>query len=243
MAMRPAASASHVDVAVIDAIRSFHTQNDRWQLADALEAQIPSGTSGVGGVTFGDIIDAANKEGVLGKLSIKTLNLYRDTAVRWPINKRVANVSFSAHREAQALTGTVDDRADLLRDAVKNEGSPDKVTVASVRAAIRGTKGKPATTQPSGTIKGKASLGDLLKGGPDMIKAIGPNTPADELDKLHAGLTKVIAHVEKLRAKAAQRAAAASNKKGNGSNAPTPIATARKAAAPPKGGVGDLRGL
>ena len=230
---------------VVDAIRSFQSQNDLWQLADALAAKIPNGTTGVDDVSFGDIIEAATKEGVLGKLSAKTLQLYRDTSVRWPSTNRVPGVSFSAHREAQAMAGDVDAKTKLLADLVKSSGGADKVSIASVRAQVRKTQGKqaPAGNAPSGSIKNKGlSLNDLMNGGSEMIKAIHSNTPSDELDKLQAGLTKVLAHVERLRSKAAQRAAKSSPKApSSSSNAPTPISAAKRAA--PKGGAGDLRGL
>src|SRR5262245_745493 len=83
---------------VIDAMRDVQTEGDRWHLAEALVAMLPQGSNG-----FQEIIDQASAEGVVGKLSANTLRLYRDTANRWPANRRVANVSFSAHREAMLL--------------------------------------------------------------------------------------------------------------------------------------------
>src|SRR5215472_10648050 len=94
---------------VIEAMRSIHSESDRWHLAEALFKKIPSGLQG-----FQEIIDKASAEGVAGNLSVNTLRLYRDTASRWPANKRVADVSFSGHREVMALPGTVDGQAKLL---------------------------------------------------------------------------------------------------------------------------------
>ena len=237
MAVAPRALAVHD---VIDAMRSIQSESDRWHLADALARQIPNGTK-EGSVSFATIIDEATKEGVVGKLNATTLRLYRDSANRWPSDKRLPGVSFSAHRAAESLQGGVDQQAKMLEDLVKKEGGAAKVTVAVVRRRIRAAQGGTVPTPAASTSKRAIEvLGDLMKGAPELIGAIGVNTASDELDKLHAGLTKAIAHVERLRAKAAQRATKA--KAANGP-APTPITSAKKAATPQRGGAGDLRGL
>jgi hypothetical protein len=248
MAMRPAVSDPSKGIdQVVDAIRSFQSQNDLWQLADALAKQIPNGTT-AGGVSFGDIIDAANKEGVLGKLSAKSLQLYRDSALRWPADKRVAGVSFSAHREAQSLEGSVDDQVIFLGELIKNTpGGAAKVSVASVRAAVRVKQGKTATRPSAATNQQTIKvLDDLKAGAKELIATITSATSASDLDKLHAGLTKAISHVDTLRSRAAKAAALKASKASGGSRAtnnPTPIASAKKAAGPIGGKRGDLRGL
>lgn len=221
---------------VIDKMRDIQTEGDRWELAEALKGMIPQGSNG-----FSEIIDKATSEGVVGNLSANTLRLYRDTATRWPSTKRVANVSFSAHREAMALP-TIDSAAKMLGDLAKTQGA-SKVTVASVRKAVAIKNGRqPTAAQAAGTTTHAKNLDvirDLTSGGSELIKAIGAESDTDKLDKMHAGLNKVIAHVERLRAKAARASAkkATPEKKAtNGAKPSTPKATAKKSA-------GDMRDL
>lgn len=192
---------------VIDALRDVHTESDRWHLAEALRVLIPSGTNG-----FDKVIDEATQKGVAGKLSATTLRLYRDTAARWPVKSRVAGVSFSAHREAMvmiAADGTTTKAERLLQDASKAAGGPDKVTVAQVRRAAALKQGKPApasrgTATSTVTTKGMDVLNDLENGAPQLLAALA-GVDTSKLDKLHNGLSKALARVEQLRAKA-QRA-------------------------------------
>lgn len=218
--------------AVLDAMANLQTESDRWHLAEALWQQIPTGVQG-----FGEIVDAATAAGVAGQLSANTLRLYRDTAVRWPSAKRVAKVSFSAHREAMVIQ-PLDDAVKMLEGLAKNLG-PDKVTVASVRKAIAVQQGKPVPGTANGSkAKTQTSaevLADLSKGGTELISTIGSALSSDELDKIHAGLTKVIAHVERLRAKAARAAKP---------KATAAVPTVKATPANGKGKVqGDLRNL
>ena len=233
---------------VIEAMRSIQTESDRWRLAEALFAEIPAGGGG-----FSDIIDAATNAHVDGGLTATTLRLYRDTASRWPSDKRVPNVSFSAHREAMVMP-TIDEGAKLLEDLVKTQGGPGKVTVASVRKAIAVKQGKVSAAPTHGPVASPSTasaLNDLKTGGKELIHAIASDTEGDDLDKLQAGLSKVIAHVEQLRARAARKAATAKAKAtaptdkqiagrvaAAGQNARTRATTASK-----KGSQGDLRGL
>jgi hypothetical protein len=225
---------------VIEAMRSIQTEGDRWRLAEALHAQIPSGLEG-----FADIIDAATTAGVLGKLSFNTLRLYRDTAARWPADLRVPNVSFSAHRTA--MTIDIKAASKLLHALARQKGAGG-VTVDEVRRAIAVQQGKPITATSAAdkaTAAAKIEIvADIKAGAPQLIASIGPDTGPDDLDKLHAGLTKAIAHVERLRAKAARKAASASKAT---KSVATSSATARKAAASTTKTSarrrGDLRGL
>jgi hypothetical protein len=225
---------------VIDAMRSIQTEGDRWHLAESLAVLVPSGVSG-----FGDVIDKASKEGVVGKLSVTTLRLYRDTALRWPADKRVPNVGFSAHREAIRNIDNATEAARILRDVAKTQGA-SKVTVSAVRKAVAIKQGKAVATAPKPTAtatKAVDVLRDLENGGSDLIAAISGGTDADTLDKLHSGLTKAIAHVERLRAKATQKAAAAKGKaQGTPRESAAAKPAAKKAAATSKA-QGDLRGL
>jgi hypothetical protein len=216
--------------AVIDKIRNLHDEHDRWLLAEELCKQIPKG-----GVGFSAIIAKANEEGVAGKLKEKTLQLYRDTAIRWPADKRVKGVTFTAHREAMAV-GDAAKASKLLTGLVKQHGA-SKVTSTLVRDAVRTAQGKAKPVK-----KGKANtptfdvLADVKHGASQLIAAIGSDTDADALDKLHAGLTKAIAHVEKLRVKAARKAAP---------KAAAPVAkqAAKKAATSNGRRAGDMRGI
>lgn len=233
--------------AVIDAMRSIQSEGDRWRLAEALVTEIPAGNDG-----FAEIIDQATAAQVAGSLSANTLRLYRDTANRWPADKRVANVSFSAHREVMVLD-TMTQRTKMLNDLAKNLG-PSKVTVAAVRKAVAVSQGKaPAAAASANGSASKATLdvlADVMAGSPELIKAVGSSTSADDLDKLQAGLNKALAHVDRLRAKANAKAAAAAKAaarpaaktpakpaaRPSGSKAPARKTPARKA-------QGDLRGL
>jgi hypothetical protein len=217
---------------VIEAMREIHTESDRWHLAEALHHRIPQGLKG-----FQEILDKANSEGVAGGLSVNTLRLYRDTAGRWPADKRVAEVSFSAHREVMALpNSSVDAQAKLLRDLVRSQGV-GKVTVASVRKAVQVKSGKtPASRGKSQPAAGAATtqaavqmvniLDDIMSGSPKLIAMIGATTSGSELNKLESGLNKAIAHVQALKMKAARKQASA-KKVAAASQKVTPISTAK----------------
>jgi hypothetical protein len=225
---------------VLDRMRDVQTEGDRWELAEALKVLVPNGTS-----EFVRIIDLATKEGVVGNLSANTLRLYRDTAARWPKSQRVENVSFSAHREAMALPGAIDGAARMLADIAKTQGA-GKVTVASVRKAVAIKQGKKPTARQSGgrsnatgTPPSFDALNDLERNrGAGLVSAIGNETNGDRLDRLNAGLTKVIAHVEKLRAKAAAKSKTPTK-------STTPPASKPKVGTKPvaKKAAGDMRGL
>jgi hypothetical protein len=219
---------------VIDAMRSLQTEGDRWNLAEKLLVLVPRGNNG-----FGDVLDLAAKAGVKGKFKPDTLRLYRDTAHRWPADQRVDNVSFSAHREAMVLND-VNSQVRTLNDLVKTHGA-SAVTVKRVREAVRIKQGKPAPKSKDDKSVAFDALADLQKGAPNIIAAITSSTTSDELDKLHAGLTKALGHVERLRTKAARKAQAAAKKAATPAKASgavkkaTPGAKARAA--------GDTRGL
>lgn len=233
---------------VIDAMRSIQNESDRWRLAEALAAQIPAGSATD---EFKQIVDDAVDAGVVGGLSVTTLRLYRDTANRWPADKRVPNVSFSAHREAMPLED-VDAAAKMLADLVKTLGA-DKVTVSSVRRAVAVAKNRPlpdAKADAAAAVRVDRTtaqvLADIAAGAPQLISAIDGTM---ELDRLHAGLNKALAHVEKLRTKAAAKAKRPAAKaparkpapKAPAAGAKAPAATPRKRT--PRKPTGDFRGL
>jgi hypothetical protein len=227
---------------VLDKMRDVQTEGDRWELAEALAAAIPKGAGG-----FQVIIDEATQEGVLGNLRVNTLRLYRDTAQRWPASKRVPNVSFSAHREAMVLIasdGNTSAAEKMLKDISKTLG-PNKVTVAQVRKNIAISQGKVPKSKASATQPSQKQVDLLLdlraNGGKELIAAIGNTTDTDLLDKLNASLTKVIAHVEKLRAKAA-RSKVAAKAKAPSTPAPTK-STAANGSKRPVAKRADMRGL
>jgi hypothetical protein len=223
--------------AVIESMRSVVTETDRWKLAEALQKAIPVGSSG-----FQEIVDKATAEGVLGGLTVNTLRLYRDTANRWPDpDKRIPNISFSAHREVMPL-GAADGRK-LLEDMVRTSG-PTSITVAEVRKNVKIKQGQtapprttPATPAP---MKGDV-LVDLQQGGSQLIAAIGNLQDGNQLDQLHAGLQKVIGHVEKLRAKVVRMANA--TKVRPATEPQKPAAQPQKSATEAARKVGDIRGL
>ena len=216
--------------AVVNKMRDLHDENDRWQLAEELFRQIPTGTAG-----FEQIIAKANEEGVAGKLTVSTLRQYRDAVSRWPSDQRVKGVTFTAHREAANLGDTAK-ASKLLTGLVKAHGA-NGVTVTRVREAVRVAQNKPVRPTTRGANKAPAfdALADLKDGAKKLIASIGSDTDADALDKLHAGLTKAIGHVERLRVKAARKAAPKA----------APVAKqAAKAAANGTGRkAGDMRGL
>lgn len=234
---------------VIDAMRSIQTESERWTLAEALRALVPTGVAG-----FSEVVDKATAEGVAGNLSANTLRLYRDTATRWPADKRVADVSFSAHREAMVLPSITEAQRTLT--ALAKQLGAGKVTVASVRKAVAVKQGKPVPGTPAGGKGngggGKAgssgptesqALADLKSGGKLLIEMIGQDTSEGDLDKLQAGLTKVIAHVERLRAKAARKQAAASKAAAKKGVANARAAVKKSSTPRTRKAQGDLRGL
>lgn len=230
---------------VIEAMRSVQTESDRWRLAEALMAAIPSG----GASDFAAIVDEAKDAGVLGGLSQKTLQLYRDAAKRWPADKRVPNVSFSAHRETMALEGDIAGRIKLLTTLVKSSGGADKVTVATVRKAVAVANGKtpkdaaaPADkAEVEATRTTAAVLADIMAGAPQLLSAINGHTTRDDLDKLHKGFAKALTHVERLQAKQAAAAKRLATRKPAAKAPAAKKAPARKPAA--RKPQGDLRGL
>jgi hypothetical protein len=228
---------------VIDAMREVQTESDRWRLAEALHAVLPTGSTG-----FERIEDEAAKRGVAA-LSATTLRLYRDTAARWPKGKRVDRLSFSSHREAMVLP-TIDDAREMLV-ALSDQLGPSKVTVSAVRRAIAAQtgNGKVPAAAPGANVTGRRvvqldALHDLKNGGPQLIAAITNETPADDLDRLQAGLSKVLAHVERHRARVAKSAAKAKAKTTTTTTTKTKTdnATGAKPAAR-RAKAGDLRGL
>lgn len=207
---------------VIDAMRSVSNEDELWNLSEVLLKHVPEGTHG-----FSDICDAAMKEG-LGGYSIHTLRLYRDTAKRWPANRRLKNVSYSAHREVmRSPSPSIDDWTKTLQDVYDNpdraSGGPNNVTVAAVRRAIANKSGRTAPVRAAGqgtTRKGSSVpssggpitnattvLSDLKNGGSQLIAVIKPDIDQSDLRKVRDGLNKVLHHVDGIEAKAAQRAA------------------------------------
>jgi hypothetical protein len=234
---------------VIDALRSVETEQERWQLADALAKQIPTGIRG-----FTEIVDAAKNAGVRGNLKPNTLRQYRDTSVRWPTKERVGGVSFTAHKAAQDAGSLADSKRVLEGILRKNAKTGAGVTVAEVKAAIAAKKGKPVVKGPGqGKKTGKAAtaaapvaqakaadiISDLVTNdGKLLIAAIPKDTPLAHLDKVITGLKKVLGHAERLQLQAQNKAAA--GKSGNKQNV-TPIK--RAPVAKKSGTAGNIRGL
>lgn len=223
---------------VIDSMRSIQTETDRWELAETLSKLLPSGSGG-----FTTILDRATAEGVSANLSVNTLRLYRDTANRWASDKRVPNVSFSAHREAMNL-GDIDKAAKLLTQMARTVGA-SKVTIADVRKQVsiqQGKKPKSAKATAAQTTANFDVVRDIENGAKELIAAIGNETDPDKLDRLISGLKKALGKVEALSAKAARaKASTKSAPKVTTPPASTPkVATASK---PASKKAGDMRGL
>ncbi len=228
---------------IIEALRELQTESDRWNLAERLFDRIPTGLNG-----FDVIVDAATAAGVAGKLKPNTLRLYRDTAARWPKADRIPNVSFSAHREAMVADGGTTGAVKVLTGLVKSEGGPDRVTVASVRRQIAVQKGKVPASAKAKNPTSIDVVKDLIDGAPKLIASIDSGVDVLDLDAIHKGLTKAITHVEKLRSRAAAKAAKAKAAK-------APVATNKPKAtangstttpakkAPAAKAAGDLRNL
>ena len=241
----PAIGGKNLD-AVIDAMTDIQTEADRWVLAECLTVLIPSGSSG-----FDKIVDRATTDGVAGGFKAATLRQYRDTDVRWPKEKRVDKVSFTAHREAISVDGGVDVAAKMLSDMAKGPGGPGKVSAAAVRKAVSLKNKRPSSrvnrTGPAGGSPGSApgggDLADVKAGGQKLIQEITAQMPLTELSEIKAGLGKILQHTERLIAKANQKAQAQAAKGGvTPAKAAPANADAPKAEAKEEVAVGDLRG-
>jgi hypothetical protein len=241
---------------IMDAMRDISNEGETWKLADALNARIPTGLTG-----FQEIIDEATSEGVLGTLKLNTLRLYRDTASRWPADKRVSGVSFSVHREmmvAKDSKGQVlslPEQIKMIGDVQKTLAAQGKtISVRSVREAIAVKQGKQTAAQKRATQAASTQqatpmsevLNDIKKGAPNLIGAISPTASESELDKFTAGFNKALAHVEKLRMKIARAKQASKAQKAAVPAAAAPAAKANgdgESKAAPAKRRGDLRGL
>jgi hypothetical protein len=207
------------------ALKDVQEENGLWALADAMVKENPSGDL----AWFGRFHEEAVAEGLEPK-SVHTLRMWRDTAAHWPVGKRFDGVSFSAHRETQDPT--------VMQKVVDSKGTPGAVTVTAVRNAQKAKSGK--IVAPKKSAAGFDAVADLEKGGKQLIAAIASSTSKDNLDRLHVGLSAVLAHVENLQVKAAR-----ASRKRNGSQATASAASsATKAKAAGKSQrAGDLRGL
>lgn len=191
---------------VCDAIRDVHDEASLWKLSDELVKIAPAGVESVERV-----VAQAEARGIPTK-SANTLRLYRDVAIRFPATERVELVSFSAHREAIAV-GDVKQARQILTELAKQHG-PAGVTVTTVKSAVEAFTGKAPTKK--GASKTQSSYASVFvdlstNSGKVFIAEIPKlvDTNNVTLDGLHTGLTKVLAEVEKLRAKAVQKSARA----------------------------------
>jgi hypothetical protein len=224
---------------ILDALGNLHDERDRWTLAEVLNTEAPQHA---GNVWFQNVVDAADSAGV-PSLSVTSLRQYRDTAARWPADKRVAGASFTAHREVQTLG--IEAGADLLRDLVGQHGAKG-VTTTLVRKAIMAKQGTTAAAKKAAPAS--VSFTDLLNGAPKLIAVIkAAGLDASALDKLHAGVSAVLAEVDGQRMRAARKGA-----KGARSAKPAarpavqavpPLAETEAVPAAANGAAGDLRGL
>jgi hypothetical protein len=233
---------------VFDALGHLHDEADRWTLAEALLAAAPQHASNQ---WFQQLVDDAEGAGI-PSLRVNTMRQYRDTAARWPKEKRVEHASFTAHREAQGVSN-IDDARKVLEDLITAHGAK-AVTAARVRAAVSAHLGKPAPAKKP--VVG-VNLTDLMAGGSKLIDVIkGAGLDSSSLDKLYVGLNATLIVVQDLQVKAARKAGAVAKAKG-GKVAPVQStklkeyeakAAEAKPVAPAADGekvreVGDLRGL
>jgi hypothetical protein len=233
---------------LLNAMGAIQNESDRWELADQLAKIVPHGSFG-----FERIIDAATQANVVGAFSATTLRLYRDTSKNWPDDLRVKGVSFSAHREAERMPTMIEAKK-VLDDVLKTKGNPQSVSVQAVRQAVKVRKGAvttPAAAPTTPAVPGGHSaitltevLADIKAGSTKLINAIPNTTTLAELDKLQTGLKKLAEHVDRLRATANRKAAAAAAKQG-APNVDTKAEQAAKAAAAAAqpAEAGDMRGL
>lgn len=236
---------------VLAAMKSITSEADQWRLADALAVQVPKGDGG-----FAEILDEAKSAGVAGKVkSVSSLRLYRDTANRWPTDKRLDYVSFSAHREAMRV-GTIAQAVKLL-EKLDGQYGRGNVTSSIVRRAVDIQKGNiPATTVATSKTSAKTGtdapatvnvpampsptellVAELLAGAPGLIAALDAHlkaNPGTDLDKVSTGLNKTLGHVDALRAKAKQKADAAAQKAATAARKATATARTSKPRTAPK---------
>jgi hypothetical protein len=202
------APASTVEAAfdtVCAAIRDVHDEASLWRLSDELVVIAPSGVKSVEAV-----VAQAEARDIPTK-SVNTLRLYRDVAIRFPVNERVSGVSFSAHRESLALP-TLAESVQVLNDLKAKHGAAG-VTVTTVKSAVQAATGKVAA--PKASVKPQSALADVARdlssGGKVFVSELDTLITLNgvTLDGLHAGLTKVLTAVEGKRSKAAAKAARA----------------------------------
>jgi hypothetical protein len=239
--------------AAVDALRDVHDEATLWHLADQLYAVVPKGTD------FGVVLAAAKAAAVPTK-SATTLRLYRDVASRFPAHKRVAGVSFSAHREALTLGGSLDDTRKLLEDLAAAHGAGE-VTVTTVRKAVQAATGKGASAAAG---SGKTSAApkytwthfaqDVVKGkGAEFLvhldTIVSAKASGVTLDGVKAGMSVMLAEIE---ARIARQAKADARRqaqaRGGKAEDAAPVAArkpaVKKAAPSSKAGKrGDLRGI
>ncbi len=110
----------------VAATQSSRERSDLWQIADALHAEVGQYDDRA---TFRAVAAECELAGIK-PYSVSAMRQYRDTAVHWPADKRIAGLSFSAHRAALPA----DDPEGLLRDLVKTHGA--NVTVKQVNEAV-----------------------------------------------------------------------------------------------------------
>ena len=229
---------------VLDAMATVQTERDTWVLADALVVAVPKG----GDATFEPLCDLAAQFKVDGTgFKPQTLRLYRDTAKAWPAEERIPGVSFSAHREVQNAKelGTFAQKRKTLEQLVVTQGSPGKVTVSSIRRAVKakGPMAQPgtATTAAPSAPQVNSTVQDLKGGGKQLIAGIPRGLSIDELKEIKTGLNAVLTHVEALISRAPREAA----EKKMATSAPTDAEIkerTEKVVANVKG-KGDMRGL
>ena len=161
---------------------------DKWQLADALLAEVPQGDSRA---AFNDIRERCEAAGVR-PYGVSTLRQYRDVAAHWPEGDRVKGLSFSAHRAACPST----DPAGLVKGLIAAHGI-EGTTVTRVEAAVELEKSGPAavaaraaqaagTAAPSSPVTDlrSARIGPLLRELSRRVNGQGVKGLAPDLDRL-----------------------------------------------------------
>lgn len=121
-----------------EALLKANDGGDHWGLADALLDAVPMKTTNDIGNAFDRVTEKARSlAGVTFKgWSRNTMRQYRDTANAWKPADRIVGVSFSAHKEANALA----DKERVLGDLARNGDA----TVVAVKRLNRVAAGKPA---------------------------------------------------------------------------------------------------
>lgn len=251
----PASASADPYGASVSAAGKIKTQEDRWDLADALLAEVGQGDARA---AF-DEIERATREANEGEgFTANTLRQYRDVAAHWPPADRVPGVTFSAHKAALPY-GDLAERKGLLGSLKAAHG---KATVKAIGEAVAiKAQGPGAMVAPSASASATAPAPTTPEAAVAALgRFLAPMSEA-EIARLVAGfdpttggafpeIARLVAVAEKAKAAKAAKAATFGGPKAKaapGKAAPKAAPVAAPKVPAPKvaegQGLGDLRGL